>query len=117
MLFRSCFGALVESLPIWWERWHLGIVPATCVVAAVGWATVGRYAMIAGGVAQVVATIAIGPSYLNHGFWALLATPVGAGLHAVAVGVIIIVALTAAGVPERLRARVRVRAAPRALFG
>ena len=115
--FVACFGALVESLPIWWERWHLGIVPATCVVAAVGWATVGRYAMIAGGVAQVVATIAIGPTYLNHGFWALLATPVGAGLHAVAVGVIIIVALTAAGVPERLRARVRVRVAPRALFG
>ena len=115
--FAASFGALVESLPIWWERWHLGIVPATCVVAAVGWATFGRYAMVAGGVAQVVATVAVGPSYLNHGFWALLATPMGVGLHAMAAGVIIIVALTAAGVPEWVRTRVRVRAVPRALFG
>ena len=101
--FALCFGALAVSLPIWWERWHLGLVPATCVVAAVGLAAVSRAVMVASGVAQVVASLTIGSSYLNHGFWDLLSTPVGAGFHATMAGAIIGSALIAAKLPERLR--------------
>lgn len=59
--------------------------------------------MVASGVAQVVASLTIGSSYLNHGFWDLLSTPVGAGFHATMAGAIIGSALIAAKLPERLR--------------
>jgi hypothetical protein len=115
--FVVCYLALVQSLPIWWERWHLGLVPATCLLAAVGLTWAGRSATMAAVAAQMVATIAIGPSYLNHGFWHLLASPQGLGLHVIAVGSIIAVAAKGFGIPERLRARARFRAVTRASFG
>ncbi len=115
--FTVCYFALVHSLPIWWERWHLGLVPAACMLAAVGLAWVGKSALIAAVVAQVVASIAIGPSYLNHGFWHLLTSPEGMGLHVVAVGAIITVAAKGSGIPDWLRARIRFRAVPGASFG
>jgi 4-amino-4-deoxy-L-arabinose transferase-like glycosyltransferase len=110
------YGALVVSLPIWWERWHLGIAPAACLVAAVGLAVVGRPAMFVGGVAQFVAAVMIGPSFLNHGFWALLSTPWGAGLHAAAMGVILTLVVSKVGLPVGLKSRVRILAVPRALL-
>ena len=73
--------------------------------------------LIAAVAAQVVASIAIGPSYLNHGFWHLLTSPEGMGLHVVAVGAIITVAAKGSGISEWLRARIRFRAVPGASFG
>jgi hypothetical protein len=115
--FGITFVALADSLPIWWERWHLGIVPAACLLAAFGLGAIGRLAMTAGAVAQLIATASIGPSYLSHGFWDLIASPLGAGLHAIAVGAIIIATTTVYRLPERLKLRARIGAVPRAMFG
>jgi hypothetical protein len=80
--------ALVWSVPIWWERWHLPLVLPLCLLAGLGLAGIGggrpAVALLPAG-AQYVAALAMGPSYLGNGFGSLLGTPLGAGAHLVAV--------------------------------
>ncbi|HEX2036963.1 MAG TPA: phospholipid carrier-dependent glycosyltransferase [Chloroflexota bacterium] len=40
----SVFVMLVLSLPTWWERWHLPLVPPLCLLAGIGWAALPRFA-------------------------------------------------------------------------
>lgn len=86
----TAFIALTISLPIWWERWHLGIVPALCLFAGAGLCACGARVVASAAVAQVVSTILTGPSYLNHGFDSMLASPVSEGLHLLAIGMIVV---------------------------
>jgi hypothetical protein len=85
--------ALVGSVPIWWERWHLPLVPPLCLLAGLGLVALAggsvTLALLAAG-AQYVAALAMGPSYLGNGFGALLGTPLGLGVHLlVAVGLFV----------------------------
>jgi hypothetical protein len=73
--------------------------------------------MVVGGAAQVLASVAIGPSYLTRGFWALLSTPLDFGLHATLVGMIIILAFRAVKLLERLRGGQPLVEVPRAVVG
>jgi 4-amino-4-deoxy-L-arabinose transferase-like glycosyltransferase len=82
---------LALSIPIWWERWHLPLVPPLCLTAGIGYAAARDAAGRRGGrpslaswapaAAQYVAALAILPSYLGNGFGALLLTPAGAAAH------------------------------------
>jgi hypothetical protein len=79
--------ALVWSVPIWWERWHLPLVLPLCLLAGLGLAALAggraRVALVPAA-AQYVAALAMGPSYLGNGFGALLGTPAGVAAHALA---------------------------------
>ena len=85
------FVALMLSLPTWWERWHLPLVPPLVLLAALGLERLPRAAWwskrvplawaLAG--AQYVAALALLPSYLGKGFGQLVMTPVGALAHLV----------------------------------
>jgi hypothetical protein len=79
--------ALVWSVPIWWERWHLPLVLPLCLLAGLGLAALARGSLLVALVpagAQYVAALAMGPSYLGNGFGALLGTPVGLAAHLLA---------------------------------
>ena len=73
------FVALAVSLPTWWERWHLPLVPALALFAALGLVGIPRGRALAA--AQYVAALALLPSYLGKGFGQLVMTPVGAVAH------------------------------------
>lgn len=104
----AVYAALALSIPIWWERWHLPLVPALCLLGGcglaeldqrlqhgatpgtvpqgVGWLKGFRYHALALSrragflltLAQFAAALALEPSFLGKGFGALLSTPVGA---------------------------------------
>jgi hypothetical protein len=79
--------ALVWSVPIWWERWHLPLVPPLCLLAGLGLAALARgraRVALVPAAAQYVAALAMGPSYLGNGFGALLGTPAGVAAHVLA---------------------------------
>ncbi len=111
------FTALVLSLPVWWERWHLGIVPAACLLAGAGLVSVGRIPASLAVAAQALSALAIGPSFLNRGFWDVVGSPVGIGLHAVAGVAIIVSVANSSGVPQWVRARQLADAVGRTLIG
>ena len=73
------FVALALSLPTWWERWHLPLVPPLVLLASLGLERVPRgWALVA---AQNVSALALLPSYLGKGFGQLVMTPAGAVAH------------------------------------
>jgi 4-amino-4-deoxy-L-arabinose transferase-like glycosyltransferase len=76
------FLLLAESVPTWWERWHLPLVPPLVLLAAAGLASLGqaRLAWALSG-AQLVSAVAMEPSFLGRGFGALVTTPAGAIAH------------------------------------
>ena len=85
--------ALVCSVPIWWERWHLPLVLPLCLLAGLGLAWLGRgnpALILLPAVAQLIAALAMGPSYLGRGFGALLGTPLGAGVQVLALTVLLV---------------------------
>jgi hypothetical protein len=85
--------ALVSSVPIWWERWHLPLVLPLCLLAGLGLAWLGRGSLaltLLPAAAQLIAALAMGPSYLGRGFGALLGTPLGAGLQVLALTVLFV---------------------------
>ncbi|HET7770373.1 MAG TPA: glycosyltransferase family 39 protein [Chloroflexota bacterium] len=78
------FCALAISLPTWWERWHVPLVPPLALLAALGLASLPRGGaslgwLLAG--AQYVAALSLLPSYLGKGFGQLVMSPVGAVAH------------------------------------
>lgn len=88
---------LTLSVPIWWERWHLPLIPPLCLLAGIGLERLSRLPpgapasgrgrvplgpLLVG--AQCVSALALGPSYLGNGFGALINTPVGALAHLLA---------------------------------
>lgn len=85
--------ALTVTIPIWWERWHLPLIPPLCLLAGLGLARLSQLSRVASRplplgallvTAQYVAALAMGPSYLGHGFGALIGTPAGALAHLLA---------------------------------
>ena len=85
--------ALVSSVPIWWERWHLPLVLPLCLLAGLGLAWLGRGSpalILLPAVAQLIAALAMGPSYLGRGFGALLGTPLGAAVQVLALTVLLV---------------------------
>ncbi|HEX2325415.1 MAG TPA: hypothetical protein VHQ00_08440, partial [Chloroflexota bacterium] len=85
--------ALVSSVPIWWERWHLPLVLPLCLLAGLGLGWLGRGSpalILLPAVAQLIAVVAMGPSYLGRGFGALLGTPLGAGVQVLALTVLLV---------------------------
>jgi 4-amino-4-deoxy-L-arabinose transferase-like glycosyltransferase len=86
----AVFVLLVLTVPIWWERWHLPLIPPLCLLAGAGLAGLGRRRAALGwalGAAQFGAALAMGPSYLGRGFGALTTSPWGAAAHAAALAV------------------------------
>lgn len=107
----AVYVALTLSIPIWWERWHLPLVPALCLLGgcglaeldrllqqggtsstaapSAGWRKDLRYRVLIAGLpagsllalAQYAAALALEPSFLGKGFGALLGTPAGALAH------------------------------------
>jgi 4-amino-4-deoxy-L-arabinose transferase-like glycosyltransferase len=96
------FVLLSFSIPTWWERWHLPLVPPLVLLAAWGLATLpsvqrvrGEHHIVialgmAGASAQYVAALAMLPSYLGRGFGALVTSPIGAAAHLAALAAILI---------------------------
>lgn len=101
------FVGLALSVPTWWERWHLPLIPPLCLLAGCGLGFVGQLLtarrpqgrlaqrlqaaspwLLAG--AQMVAALAMSPTYLGRGFGALVTTPAGAAVHLVALGAALI---------------------------
>lgn len=92
--------ALTVSVPIWWERWHLPLIPPLCLLAGLGMARLsqlsraGQRRLPLGALlvaAQYVAALAMGPSYLGNGFGALIGTPAGAVAHVLALALTLVV--------------------------
>lgn len=82
--FLVTFILLSASLPIWWERWHLPIIPPLCVLAGGGLALAGPRVGVLVALCQYFAALSIGPSYLNHGFESLITEPWSVAAHLVA---------------------------------
>jgi 4-amino-4-deoxy-L-arabinose transferase-like glycosyltransferase len=93
------FALLALSVPTWWERWHLPLIPPLCLLAGVGLQLLGgaitrapprvpgvlaRLARAAPWLlvgSQYLGALAVEPSFLGKGFGALVLTPVGAAAH------------------------------------
>jgi len=75
------FVLLALSVPTWWERWHLPLIPPLVLLAAYGLAALPRRLGPLLGAAQYVAALGLLPSYLNKGFGQLVITPLGAAVH------------------------------------
>ena len=87
--FATTFVFLAASLPIWWERWHLALIPPLCLLAGAGLALAGPRVGAVVAFCQYVAALSIGPSYLNHGFETLVTLPWSVGAHLIAVAVVV----------------------------
>ncbi len=107
----AVYLALTLSIPIWWERWHLPLVPTLCLMGgcglaeldrllqqggtscraapSAGWVKDLRHRVLTAGLpagsllalAQYAAALALEPSFLGKGFGALLSTPAGVLTH------------------------------------
>ena len=86
--FVVTFILLSASLPIWWERWHLPIIPPLCVLAGGGLALAGPRVGVLVALCQYLAALSIGPSYLNHGFESLITEPWSVAAHLVAIAAV-----------------------------
>jgi len=75
------FVLLALSVPTWWERWHLPLIPPLALLAAYGLAAIPRRCGALLVTAQYIAALALLPSFLNKGFGQLVMTPVGAAVH------------------------------------
>lgn len=78
------FTLLALSVPTWWERWHLPLVPPLTLLAGVGLARMPRNAGALLAAGQSGAALMLLPSYLGRGFAALALTPPGLIVHAIA---------------------------------
>lgn len=87
--FALAFILLASSLPIWWERWHLAIIPPLCVLAGGGLALAGPRVAAVVALCQYFAALSIGPSYLNHGFESLITQPWSVAAHLIAVAAVV----------------------------
>lgn len=87
--FAMTFLLLTASLPIWWERWHLAIIPPLCVLAGGGLALAGPRVATVVAYCQYFAALSIGPSYLNHGFESLITQPWSVAAHVIAVAAVV----------------------------
>ena len=86
--FVVTFVLLSASLPIWWERWHLAIIPPLCVLAGGGLVLAGPRVAAIVAFCQYLAALSIGPSFLNHGFQSLITHPWSVAAHLVAIGAV-----------------------------
>jgi hypothetical protein len=102
------FLLLALSIPTWWERWHLPLIPPLCLLAGAGLAclndltrpgagprTARRWPALAGGGtllagAQAIGAVAMLPTYLGRGFGAIVAPPWGAAAHLAALALALI---------------------------
>lgn len=91
----AVFALLALSIPIWWERWHLPLIPPLCLLAGAGIARLaqglrGAWLGLALAAAQYVSALAMGPSYLGKGFGALVTTPLGGVTHLAILAVMLV---------------------------
>jgi len=75
------FVLLALSVPTWWERWHLPLIPPLVLLAAYGLAALPCSLGAILAAAQYIAALGLLPSYLNKGFGHLVITPLGAAVH------------------------------------
>ena len=77
------FVLLALSVPTWWERWHVPLVPPLVLLAGMGLGVLAAPRALPWllAAAQYASALAMLPSYLGRGFTQMATTPVGTIAH------------------------------------